>query len=280
MVVLGGTYSMAPCLIYSALFLVAVLVGGLVVISAQSNRPDAKAGIGHGDALLRKLDGKYTPQMVVNGEEQIVGSDPSGLLRAIRKEGQQSHVDIHIATASLSRSTLSIVFWVSGGFPGDGAEIYAILVEDAASSNVMRGKNSGRTLSHASVARTITRLASIQTATKSTIHFPLSASLQFSNHDGRHSSSLPRHPDSVPSLERTLHPCKARDVVAVFAGVCFRRRRNLSSHPHSNVQFPRKAELNHEAAPVAAVLRKMPSSPAADGAANIHVPRLRARLNQ
>jgi hypothetical protein len=201
MVVLGGTYSMAPCLICSALFLVAVLVGGLVVISEQSNRPDAKAqGSGHGDALLRKLDGKYTPQMVVNGEEQIVGSDPSGLLRAIRKEGQQSHVDIHIATASLSGSTLSIVFWVSGGFPGDGAEIYAILVEDAASSNVMRGENSGRTLSHASVARTITRLASIQTATKSTIHFPLSASLQFSNHDGRHLIVFAQAPGFGPVL--------------------------------------------------------------------------------
>ena len=276
----GGTYSMAPCLIYSALFLVAVLVGGLVVISAQSNRPDAKAqGSGHGDALLRKLDGKYTPQMVVNGEEQIVGSDRSGLLRAIRKEGQQSHLDIHIATASLSRSTLSICLgqW---GFPGDGAEIYAILVEDAASSNVMRGENSGRTLSHASVARTITRLASIQTATKSTIHFPLSASLQFSNH------GAPSHPlcpgTRIRSRPWSGHhtPVKLETWLLSSRGVCFRRRRNLSNHPHSNVQFPRKAELNHEAAPVAAVLRKMPSSPAADGAANIHVPRLRARLNQ
>ena len=138
--------------------------------------------------------------MVVNGEEQIVGSDPSGLLRAIRKAGQQPHMDIHIATASLSGSTLSIVFRVSGGFPGDGAEIYAILVEDAASSNVMRGENSGRTLSHASVARTITRLSSIQTATKSTIHFPLSASLQFSNHDGRHLIVFAQAPGFGPVL--------------------------------------------------------------------------------
>ena len=109
-------------------------------------------------------------------------------------------MDIHISTASLSGSTLSIVFWVSGGFPGDGAEIYAILVEDAASSNVMRGENSGRTLSHASVARTITRLASIQTATKSTIHFPLSASLQFSNHDGRHLIVFAQAPGFGPVL--------------------------------------------------------------------------------
>jgi hypothetical protein len=41
-----------------------------------------------------------------------------------------------------------------------------------------------------------------------------------------------------------------------------------------------EGELNHHAAPVAGLLRKMPSSPAADDAANINSPRLRARLNQ
>lgn len=69
---------MALRLRYSALSLAAVLVGGLVVMSAQSNRPDAKAQRpAHGavlvelftsegcsscppaDALLRKIDGKY-----------------------------------------------------------------------------------------------------------------------------------------------------------------------------------------------------------------------------
>jgi hypothetical protein len=132
------------------------------------------------------LDSIYTPQMVINGEEQIIGSDSSGLLHAIRKEEYEPHVDIHIASARLSGSTLSVDFSVSGSIPARGAEIYAILVEDAASSRVPGGENSGRTLSHASVARTITRVATIQTATERTIHLPLSTSLQFSNHGGRH----------------------------------------------------------------------------------------------
>jgi hypothetical protein len=265
MIALGGMYSMARRLIYSALSLAAVLVGTMVVLSAQSNPPDAKAQRpAHGavlvelftsegcsscppaDALLRKVDGKYTdsgqlivgvsehvtywndlgwtdpfsseayterqsaygqrfhldsvytPQMVINGEEQIVGSDSSGLLRAIRKEEQEPHVDIRIASASLSGSTLSIDFSVSGSIPGRGAEIYAILADDAASSNVLRGENSGRTLSHVSVARTITRVASIQTATERTIHLPLSTSLQLANHTGRHLILIAQAPGFGP----------------------------------------------------------------------------------
>ena len=123
---------------------------------------------------------------VINGEEQIAGRDSSGFLHAIQKEQQQPHVKIHIASVSLSRSTLSVNFSVSGNIPGHEAEIYAILAEDAVSSNVLRGENSGRMLSHVSVAKTITRVASIQTATERAIHLPLSASLQLANHDGRH----------------------------------------------------------------------------------------------
>jgi len=133
------------------------------------------------------LDGVCTHRRrVINGEEQIAGRDSSGLLHAIQKEQQQPHVKIHIASVSLSRSTLSVNFSVSGNIPGHEAEVYAILAEDAVSSNVLRGENSGRMLSHVSVAKTITRVASIQTATERAIHLPLSASLQLANHDGRH----------------------------------------------------------------------------------------------
>jgi hypothetical protein len=85
-------YSMALRLRYSALSLAAVLVGGMVAMSAQSNRPDAKAHRpAHGavlvelftsegcsscppaDALLRKINGKYTDsgQLIVGVSEHV-----------------------------------------------------------------------------------------------------------------------------------------------------------------------------------------------------------------
>lgn len=132
------------------------------------------------------LDSVYTPQIVVNGQEQIVGSDSAGLLRAIRQEDQMSQVGAHIVSASLDGNRLTLDFSVSGTVPGKGVEIYAILAEDKTSSNIPRGENSGRTLSHVSVASTITRVADIQAATELTIHLPLSGYVQQSNDSGRH----------------------------------------------------------------------------------------------
>ena len=132
------------------------------------------------------LDSVYTPQMVINGQEQIVGSNSAGLLRAIRKEDQMSQMDVHIASASLDGNILTLDFSVSGTIPGKGAEIYAILADDKTSSNVLRGENSGSTLSHVSVARTTTRVANLQEATELTIRLPLAGYIQQSGHLGRH----------------------------------------------------------------------------------------------
>jgi hypothetical protein len=132
------------------------------------------------------LDSVYTPQIVVNGQKEIVGSDSAGLLRAIRKEDQMSQVGVHIASASLDGNRLTLDFSVSGTIPGKGAEIYAVLADDKTSSNVLRGENSGRTLSHVAVARTITRVANIEAATELTIQLVLSGSVQQSPPSGRH----------------------------------------------------------------------------------------------
>src|SRR5258708_31126672 len=124
--------------------------------------------------------------MVSNGQEQIVGSNSAGLLRAIRKEDQMSQMDVHIASANLDGNVLTVDFSVSGTIPGKGAEIYAILADDKTSSNVLRGENSGRTLSHVSVAWTITRVANLQEATELTIRLPLAGYIQQSSHLARH----------------------------------------------------------------------------------------------
>ncbi len=97
-----------------------------------------------------------------------------------------SPMDVHIASASLDGNILTLDFSVSGTIPWKGAEIYAILADDKTSSNLLRGENSGRTLSHVSVAWTITRVANLQAATELTIRLPLAGYIQQSSHLGRH----------------------------------------------------------------------------------------------
>ncbi len=112
-----------------------------------------------------RLDSVYTPQMVVNGTEQFVGSDQAGLTKAIQRQPQQAEtVALHILSMHLSESTLTVRFSSEGEIPARGAEIVAVLADDADRSSVLRGENSGRMLAHVAVARSLARVATISAA--------------------------------------------------------------------------------------------------------------------
>jgi hypothetical protein len=132
------------------------------------------------------IDGVYTPQMVINGEEQIVGSDSAGLLRAIRGEEKPPSLLVHINSVSAHDHALVIDFSVTGTAPRGGADLFAVIADDTDRSSVLHGENSGRMLSHVSVARSITRVAKLSDPTEQTIQIPLPATSQFSDNQGRH----------------------------------------------------------------------------------------------
>lgn len=130
------------------------------------------------------LDSVYTPQMVIDGEVQFVGSDSASLLHALNRNPQPASLSLHIASAGITGNALSISFSVSGGALVRGADIVAIIVDDAEKSNVLRGENSGRNLAHVSVAREIARVATIHAGTEQTVRIPLPE--QPSTGSGRH----------------------------------------------------------------------------------------------
>jgi hypothetical protein len=125
------------------------------------------------------LDGVYTPQMVINGAEQIVGSDHAGLLHAVAQEDAESpRLSLRIMSVNRAANTLTVNFVTSGDVPNQGADLMAVLADDADRSDVQRGENSGRTLAHVSVARSITRVARVKTAGELTVQIPIPASFQ------------------------------------------------------------------------------------------------------
>jgi hypothetical protein len=132
-----------------------------------------------------RLDSVCTPPMVIHGEEQILGRDSTGLPHATRKDEQHPQLVIHIASASMSGNMLDVEFSVSGSLAG-GADVFAILAGDMASSIVFHGEDSGSTLSHVSAARTITRLGTLQAETERPFLIPLSTAVQLPPSRGRH----------------------------------------------------------------------------------------------
>jgi hypothetical protein len=125
------------------------------------------------------LEGVYTPQMVINGAEQIVGSDRAALLRAVlAEEGQHPRVSVRILSTQVVGNSMTVSFSVSGEVPAQGADLMAVLADDSDRSSVLRGENSGQTLAHVSVARSISRVARLRTAGERTVQVQIPATFE------------------------------------------------------------------------------------------------------
>ncbi len=123
-----------------------------------------------------KLDSVYTPQMVVDGREQFVGSDQRALQAALSHEAQQKQISLHITSAQVADKKLTFTCSASE-LPSKGRiQLIAVLVDDEGRSSVLRGENSGRQLVHASVARALTSLGTLHNTTQQsfTLHIPQS----------------------------------------------------------------------------------------------------------
>lgn len=130
-------------------------------------------------------EGPYTPQMVVNGREQLVGSDVGALQQALRAEAQRTHLDLNILSSRLSSSGLDVKFSVAGEMSRP-LDIVAVVTDDADRSNVLRGENGGRLLQHVSVARSLVRVATVKGAAQQSVHIAFPDGFQLDNGSGHH----------------------------------------------------------------------------------------------
>jgi len=102
-------------------------------------------------------DRVYTPQAVIDGRDEIVGSNEAGVRRAIAAAAARPHARVALA-ASLSGPTTIVAKVEITGVPAEVKEklrTLVLLTEDGLSTVVKRGENGGRTLSHDAVVRRI-----------------------------------------------------------------------------------------------------------------------------
>ena len=114
-------------------------------------------------------EGPYTPQIVLNGREQFVGSDAGALERALRDDARRSHLHLSIVSSALSSSGLDVRLSLAGE-RSRPLDILAVLTDDADQSNVLRGENGGRLVQHVSVARLLTRVTTIRGDGEQSVH--------------------------------------------------------------------------------------------------------------
>jgi hypothetical protein len=131
-----------------------------------------------------RLDSVYTPQMVVNGREQFVGSDRSALAAAFASEAQRKQIELHIASVEVREKSLTFRYSAMGLPRSSSLELVAVLVDDIERSKVLRGENSGREIIHASVAREFARVGALRETEQKFVSLPLPPS--FGSVSGHH----------------------------------------------------------------------------------------------
>lgn len=103
------------------------------------------------------LDSVYTPQMIVNGQQQAVGAKAQEILKDVNTDAVASPVQVEIEAAVVDGAKIQVTFTARGSVP-ERADVWAVVVDDVASSSVLKGENAGKTLQHVAVARAITKL--------------------------------------------------------------------------------------------------------------------------
>jgi hypothetical protein len=101
------------------------------------------------------LDGQtYTPELVVDGAKGFVGSDQREAERAIKEAAGHSKAPIQVVAERADKKARVNIHVDGQG----GGTLYLALAHDAMRSQVLRGENGGRSLSHVAVAYSIEKV--------------------------------------------------------------------------------------------------------------------------
>jgi hypothetical protein len=93
----------------------------------------------------------YTPQVVVNGKSEFVGSDEPALRQAISEELTTKPNATLALQANQEGDMLKVQYQATGAIKG--SNLVLALVQKSAKTKVERGENAGRILSHVQIVR-------------------------------------------------------------------------------------------------------------------------------
>ncbi|MFN0084408.1 MAG: DUF1223 domain-containing protein [Blastocatellia bacterium] len=134
--------------------------------AAYSARQESYAGVMGNDRI-------YTPQMIVDGQAEFVGSNGAKAREAITRAARAPKADVVLSrnraaeTDALAIALDIRIREVPAISSGDIAEVLFAITERRLTSSVSRGENAGRKLSHTAVVRELRALGRIDPAARS-----------------------------------------------------------------------------------------------------------------
>jgi hypothetical protein len=116
------------------------------------------------EAYSRALGGAevFTPQMVVDGRDHMVGSDRSEAVKAITAAAGRPHLPLAVSARLAGPALRMTIDLPAAPRDGEAIDVFAAVTEDDLTSVVRRGENGGRTLKHMAVVRKLQTLGSLE----------------------------------------------------------------------------------------------------------------------
>ena len=112
----------------------------------------------------------FTPQMVVDGRVAFVGSDVNALRAAVERAKSEPHGTIEIHVEPGKDGAIGVSLAIAGVMPSGRADVFLAVTEDHLRTDVQRGENKGRTLTHAAVVRRLESLGDVKEKIRADVH--------------------------------------------------------------------------------------------------------------
>jgi hypothetical protein len=103
-----------------------------------------------------RLASAYTPQMVIDGAYQFVGSDRGSASKALASARLSPKIEIRITSAKLEDA--STILHVDTDVLPAKADVLVAIAADHAETQVLRGENGGRHLEHVAIVKSLEKV--------------------------------------------------------------------------------------------------------------------------
>jgi hypothetical protein len=111
-----------------------------------------------------KLNSVYTPQMVVDGQKEFVGSNFGAAQNSISEAAKNKKAPVELITGTNQNQNLKIK--ISDLPAHEDSYVWLVIAEDNLRTDVKGGENGGKTLPHASVVREMKLIGEISSIDK------------------------------------------------------------------------------------------------------------------
>jgi len=101
------------------------------------------------------IEGPYTPQMVIDGVTEFVGTDARRAMDEIGRARSREKIGVHLA-----RTAAGVQVQIDPA--AKAADVWLALADDSGTSQVAAGENQGRSLHHVAILRSLRKIGAVK----------------------------------------------------------------------------------------------------------------------